>query len=95
MIKRIVKMSFKTEHIEAFKTIFKTNQQHILNFDGCKQVELLKDENNPHIFFTLSLWENEKFLNAYRSSDLFNVVWSATKALFDDKPEAWSLTLVE
>ena len=95
MIKRIVKMSFKTEHIEAFKTIFKTNQQHILNFEGCKHVELLRDKSNSHIFFTLSMWENEKFLNAYRNSDLFSTVWAATKALFDDKPEAWSLTSVE
>jgi quinol monooxygenase YgiN len=95
MIKRIVKMSFKTENIEVFKAIFKTNKQHILNFDGCIHVELLKDENNANIFFTLSFWENEDALNAYRSSELFNRVWSSTKALFNDKPEAWSLAAVE
>ena len=40
MIKRIVKMSFKTENIDTFKTIFKNNWQHIKNFNGCKHVEL-------------------------------------------------------
>lgn len=51
MIKRIVKMSFKPESIEVFKTIFETNWQRIKGFDGCTHVELLQDENNPSVFF--------------------------------------------
>jgi len=91
MIKRIVKMSFKPEKIEDFKTIFKTNWQKIKDFEGCSHVELLQDENNPNIFFTYSLWQSENDLNAYRHSDLFEKVWSATKILFNDKPQAWSV----
>ncbi len=51
MIKRIVKMSFKPQHIEDFKTIFKTNWQHIKGFKGCQHVELLQDKNNLSVFF--------------------------------------------
>ena len=91
MIKRIVKMSFKPEHIEAFKTIFETNWTKIKGFEGCEHVELLQDKNNPQIFFTYSLWQSEAHLNNYRNSELFNGVWAATKALFNAKPEAWSV----
>jgi len=91
MIKRIVKMSFRPDAIDAFKNIFETNWQHIKSFQGCSHVELLQDKQNPSLFFTYSLWESEDFLNAYRNSDLFEKVWGATKLLFNDKPQAFSL----
>ena len=91
MIKRIVKMSFQPEKIEEFKLIFKNNWQHIKGFEGCTHVELLQDENNPSIFFTYSLWLIEQAVNNYRDSELFAKVWGATKVLFNDKPQAWSV----
>jgi heme-degrading monooxygenase HmoA len=91
MIKRFVKMTFLPQHIEEFKEIFNTNKHLIASFNGCSHVELLQDVNNPCVFFTYSIWENEINLNLYRESDLFNSVWSKTKTLFDAKPEAWSL----
>lgn len=94
MIKRIVKMSFKPENVESFKTIFENNWQKIKGFEGCSSVELLQDVNDPSIFFTYSLWQSEEHLNNYRNSDLFNTVWSATKILFNAKPEAWSVKSV-
>ena len=91
MIKRIVKMSFQPDKVEEFKTIFKTNWKLIAGFKGCSHVELLQDKIHPNIFFTFSIWENENDLNAYRDSELFEKVWSRTKVLFNDKPQAWSV----
>lgn len=91
MIKRVVKMSFFPEKVEEFKTIFKTNRQFIRNFEGCSHVELLQDKLDPGVFFTFSLWQSEEHLNAYRDSELFKKVWESTKALFNDKPHAWSV----
>lgn len=95
MIKRLVKMSFQPDKIEDFKTIFAENRTFIQGFEGCKHVELLQDANNPNIFFTYSLWESETFLEVYRQSELFARVWAATKVLFNDKPQAWSVNLVQ
>ena len=95
MIKRIVRMSFHPGHIEQFKGIFRDNWQHISSFPGCSHVELLQDENNPSVFFTYSLWESEEAINRYRDSELFGRVWSATKALFNAKPEAWTVRQLE
>ncbi|HQQ93569.1 MAG TPA: antibiotic biosynthesis monooxygenase [Bacteroidia bacterium] len=94
MIKRLVKMEFRPEHTEAFKTIFRTNWTKIKSFEGCQHVELLQDENNPCVFFTYSLWDSEQHLNAYRDSALFAAVWKETRALFSEKAAAWSMKTV-
>ncbi|MCU0360076.1 MAG: antibiotic biosynthesis monooxygenase [Bacteroidia bacterium] len=91
MIKRIVKMEFRADKVEEFKLIFKTSCSKIKARKGCHHVELLQDINNPCLFFTFSIWDEEADLNAYRDSDLFAGVWAATKALFNAKPEAWTL----
>ena len=91
MIKRFVKMTFKTENIERFKDIFNASKNLIAAMEGCIHVELLQDINNPNLFFTLSIWDDPKFLEAYRQSELFEGVWAKTKILFADKPEAWSV----
>ena len=91
MIKRIVKLTFKEDKIDQFKSVFEKNWKQIKNFPGCTHVELLQDKKDPRIFFTYSLWKDELSVENYRNSELFAGVWSATKVLFDDKPEAWSV----
>ena len=92
MIERIVKMTFKPENTEIFEKIFYEVKTKIASFEGCKSVKLLKDVNNKNIYFTLSIWENEKALDNYRNSQLFNKTWEKTKILFSEKPQAWSLS---
>jgi heme oxygenase (mycobilin-producing) len=84
-------MSFTPEKVEEFKTIFKTNWKLIKGFEGCDHVELLQDQFSPNVFFTYSLWRSQEQLDAYRNSELFSKVWSVTKQLFNDKPQAWSV----
>lgn len=62
--------------------------------EGCRYVELLRDERNPNVYFTRSIWDSEEHLNMYRDSELFKGVWAATKALFSDKPQAWSTVVL-
>lgn len=91
MIVRIVKMTFKSQEIESFLKIFEKQKEFIASFDGCSHLELLRDKNNPNIFFTYSHWQDESFLELYRESDFFRNIWSKVKLKFDGKPEAWSL----
>ena len=92
MIRRIVKMTFEPDKVEEFKTIYRTNWRHIRGFEGCDHVELLQDINDSRIFFTYSHWHSEQDLENYRNSELFKRVWSATKVLFSERPQAWSLS---
>ena len=95
MIKRIVKMSFELEKVEKFKSIYELNRHKIKGFEGCLHVELLQDHSSPSIFFTYSNWESENHLNNYRDSIVFKTVWASTKVLFNQKPEAWTLNVLE
>jgi (4S)-4-hydroxy-5-phosphonooxypentane-2,3-dione isomerase len=94
MIKRLVKLTFRANEIATFKVIFEESKNKIKAMEGCWHVELLQATAAPHIFFTLSLWENEQALDNYRASDLFATTWAKTKVLFADKPEAWSVNLI-
>ncbi|TXD47277.1 putative quinol monooxygenase [Polaribacter sp. IC073] len=91
MFVRIVKMSFHQEHIATFESIFEEKKQFIRASKGCNLLELYQDKNNPEIFFTYSYWETPQDLENYRTSKLFTTVWAKTKALFNAKPEAWSV----
>ena len=91
MFVRIVKMSFHQENIPAFLANFELMKTKIRKAEGNRLLELYQDKNNPCIFFTYSYWETEDDLENYRNSELFNEVWSFTKKLFNDKPEAWSV----
>ena len=91
MFVRIVKMSFHEENISAFLENFELIKIHIRNAPGNRFLELYQDKNNPSILFTYSYWETEADLENYRKSELFDEVWTFTKKLFNDKPEAWSV----
>lgn len=94
MIKRIVKMVFREEETENFIQLFKERKTQIRASAGCTHLELLRATADPRIFFTYSYWESEDDLNAYRHSPLFADTWAKTKALFAEKPQAWSVAVL-
>lgn len=95
MLVRIVKLTFHQESIPTFLEIFENSKHRIRASEGCSFVELYQDKNNDCIFFTYSYWDDESFLNNYRDSEFFKSVWSKTKVLFADKPEAWSVNKLD
>lgn len=90
-ILRIVRLSFEKDNVDDFIKIFINTKNQIRSFKGCKHLELLKDSNQPNVFFTLSKWESEEALEYYRRSTLFKETWSKTKILFNEKPSAYSM----
>lgn len=94
MIKRIVKLTFRPEETDAFIRIFDRSQARILAFPGCSHLELWRVTDDPDTFFTYSHWAGPDDLEAYRTSEFFRKTWQETKALFADKPQAWSVEMV-
>ncbi|MEM8927815.1 MAG: antibiotic biosynthesis monooxygenase [Bacteroidota bacterium] len=92
MLIRIVKLTFKEENISSFEALFEDTKETIRNFEGCQFLELYQDKKHPNVFFTYSKWEAEMDLEAYKNSEFFKSIWGQTKKLFQDKPEAWSVT---
>ncbi|GAB5555385.1 MAG: putative quinol monooxygenase [Saprospiraceae bacterium] len=93
MIRRIVKMTFKPSACSDFLVLFESKKNAIRSFPGCQHLELWRTTENGNIFMTYSHWHSAADLEAYRHSALFQSTWAATKVLFSDRPEAWSLDL--
>jgi quinol monooxygenase YgiN len=91
MIIRIVRMHFTDAGVEEFLDIFHKNKIAIRNFPGCTHLQLLKDAEDETIYTTLSHWQDEESLEAYRKSELFGSVWGGVKTLFAERTQAFSL----
>jgi len=96
MIKRVVVMDLLPGTEGQFLDIFDTVKKQIRASEGCLGLEVLRSvEEGSVSVWTISLWENEKALDQYRSSPLFKETWSAVKPLFSGKAKAWTLTSIE
>ncbi len=91
MITRIVRMEFQPDKVDQFLEVFHASKNLIRNFPGIHLLELHRDLHQQNVFYTYSLWESESALNVYRESELFGGIWPRTKALFVQKPQAFSL----
>ncbi|PUZ23889.1 Quinol monooxygenase YgiN [Chitinophaga costaii] len=91
MILRIVKMSFHPDKVAIFLDLFARQRAQIRAFPGCTHLELWEALPNGHTLFTYSHWDSEAALEAYCQAPLFQETWTATKVLFNARPEAWSL----
>lgn len=87
---RVVRLSFKPEHIDDFLNLFEERKERIRNFEGCTYLELWQDHSNQGVFYTYSHWNHEDHLESYRVSALFKDTWSIVKQWFNQKPEAFS-----
>ncbi len=89
-------MTFREEAVQSFITeVFEQSKRSIRAFEGCRHMELLRHKTRPNVLFTLSIWEDESALEAYRASALFADTWAKTKALFAEKAEAWTLEVID
>ena len=91
MLVRIVKLTFQEDKIADFLKNFNEIKYQIRSFEGNEFLELYQDKLDARVFFTYSYWKDELALEKYRKSALFSEVWSYTKTLFAEKPEAWSV----
>ena len=83
-------MMFEQGKEQEFLKLFDERKHLIRHFEGCSHLELWKDTKEEATYFTYSIWQSEQHLDHYRFSELFKDTWSKTKALFRDKPQAWS-----
>ena len=94
MIRRIVKLTFAEKNCDTFLTIFEDSKDKIRAFPGCTHLELWRCKNPSNVFMTYSHWLSEADLENYRHSELFKKTWAKTKVLFSDRPQAWSMDLI-
>ena len=89
-ITRLVKLSLSEDYLDTFLGDFEKKKQQILSYEGCLTVNLYLDSTKKGLCFTVSTWQSEGALDAYRQSDWFQATWKEVKQHFTDKPEAWT-----
>lgn len=92
MITRIVQLTFQEHLVDDFLAIFDVSGPKIRAMEGCQHVDLVQDKYRPYVFFTISKWDSEESLEAYRNSELFRGTWKNIKLLFSVPAHAWSTT---
>ena len=96
MIRRVVLMKLRPGTEALYLDIFELAKNEIRAQKGCMGIELLRSLNEGDTFvWTISSWQSNEDLEAYRASALFRKTWSAVKPLFSDKAQAWTLTPIE
>ena len=95
MIVRVVRLRLRPSKVQDFENVFKENRRAIEAQSGCHGVELLRDAEDEHVRGTLSRWESQDHLDAYRRSVLFGEVWPLTKTFFEAPAEVWSYEVDE
>lgn len=91
MLIRVVRMTFRADSVDKFLELFRQSQSKIIQSPGCRKVTLLQDHDHPYIYITYSHWDQGEDLERYRQSPLFKEIWSQTKPLFGDRPQAFSM----
>lgn len=86
-------MTFQPDRLKDFTDLFEERKHIIRSFKGCNHLELWQDSVRENIFFTYSIWDSAADLDHYRFSDFFKDTWGKTKALFAERPQAWSVTV--
>ena len=90
MIVRIVRLRFLPNEVKAFESLMESFAEDIRAQPGCLHLDILLDREDELAKVTLSHWENEESLDAYRASDLFGQVWPQAKKMFSAPPEVWT-----
>lgn len=84
-------MSFIDEKVDDFLILFDATEAKIKSFKGCRSLQLFHDLHDRSLIFTISTWDTEEGLLAYRNSAVFKEVWPKTKAMFKAGAEAWTI----
>jgi len=93
MIKRIVKLTVKNASAKSeFEKIYQVRNPFKNGVKGCTSVKVMQDVNHKDVFYTVSLWDSNDDLEAYRQSDYFAETWPMVKAQLSKRAEAFSMT---
>lgn len=87
-------MTFNEASSDDFRAFSREIHSKIKSFEGCTHLEIYRDLNLSNVFFSYSHWDSENDLENYRKSEFFKTTWTKVRAMFSDRPVAWSVEKV-
>lgn len=95
MIKRLVKLTIDTNHVDSFMKLYEIANTQIIKQNGCSYLSINKVAGTVNEYFTFSIWASHQDLDHYKKTELFKTTWKAMKVYFIAPAQAWSLELIE
>ncbi len=95
MVQRIVRLEFDPAKVAEFKQLFADVRDKVRTFAGCRAMALYQDEESASVLYTVSDWDSADALEAYRHSELFASTWARMRVLFNGRPQAFTIKLLE
>lgn len=95
MVQRFVRLEIDPAKTAAFMAIFEAVKEKVRHFEGCRGLWLYNDVGSPSVFYTISLWDSDAALEAYRHSELFLDNWAQMRELFAGKATAYTMELLQ
>lgn len=95
MVQRFVRLEFDPTKTDAFMAIFESVKEKVRHFEGCRGLWLYRDVHSQNVYYTISLWDSNEALEAYRHSELFLTNWEQMRVLFAGKATAHSMELLQ
>lgn len=90
MITRIIRLTLKISHEEFTEYINKAKDEFD-KFEGCEQIEILKDKIGNNVYFIYTIWKSNKHLNKFRKSEFNKKFWNTIVDLSQNRPQVWSV----
>jgi len=91
MILRVVKMELIETKIGLFERFMSNLKDEKLRQEGCLHHDIFCDKDNNSIYFSYTIWNNEKSLKKYKKSELFKVVSQTIRSFCVKEPLAWTV----
>lgn len=89
MINRIIKLKIKEKSLDDFINFISTTNEKVLESEGCKQIELLRDKDDKTVFFMYQFWESEKDLTKFHRSDFYSRLKEQLSNFYEENEQAW------
>lgn len=82
-------MKIKEHCLSDFINFISATNEKILETEGCKQLELLRDKEDPTVFFIYQFWDSEKSLSKYHRSEFYGRYKEQINSFFEENEQAW------
>jgi heme-degrading monooxygenase HmoA len=90
MITRIIKLTVNIAP-EDFLKYMESIKSDFDDFEGCKQLEVLRGKIDGDVFFIYTTWEKNVALNIFRRSDFNKKFWKKLLDVSQSRPQVWSV----
>jgi len=95
MIVRLVFLPAKPEAFDRLAELYEEGSKVVRAQKGMRKLELFHDKEDPYTLVTISHWDSDEALQAYRHSEFFKEFWPKVRETLRSRATAQTLVPIE